>query len=138
MSPRDPNRRLADAVRLLIERTTLAQAPPAALERVARHVEAATDELEPFTGPALPSSSLREMLAAREEGFSELPAKGFRAFYAKSCILGERNAISAPVEVEFDGDTVVAAPPSASCIRDRPGACTAASWRRCSTRFWAW
>lgn len=107
MSPTDPKRRLADAVRQLLERVLLAQAPERMLTAAAERIEAVCADLAPFVGSPLPASSLRELLAANPGGFGAVAQEDIRIFYSKGCVYGAHNALAAPIELSFEGDRAV-------------------------------
>jgi acyl-coenzyme A thioesterase PaaI-like protein len=107
MGPTDSKRRLADAVRLLLERVLLAEAPEEMLLHQATQVEAIASELAPFSGSPFPGSSLRELLSSSPGGFGAVAQEDIRVFYSKGCIYGAHNALAAPIELSFEGEKAI-------------------------------
>src|SRR5262245_47634316 len=89
--------RLADAGRLVIERSATTDAPHASIERAAERLEAAARQLD---GPGRPRSY---------DGFAESANAGGapHAHFDHSPVMGMANPIAAPTRIEAGGDGTI-------------------------------
>jgi hypothetical protein len=117
-------RRLADAMRLVIERLIASDAPEDELSRAA-------DALERYAGALGEHPRLRFV-----HGYAESANAGdVSAFFDRSPMIGLANPLAPPITIAKTGErTAEAHAVFGSATRVRPATCTAASSRPRSTR----
>jgi acyl-coenzyme A thioesterase PaaI-like protein len=100
MGPRgSDSRRLADAIRRLIETAVSVEAPPEVLAAAGRAVERLVEDLRPHVPPEPPPRYPIDARVSMPDSLADL--------FPYDCVLGELNPLAAPVEVAWEAPKAI-------------------------------